>query len=64
MPSVSRTGGVSPTVSVSYPAPGTVNKGSGVSNGGTAAATFHLLTEAGDPLTTESGDRLVTENAP
>lgn len=33
MPSVSRAGGVSPTASVSSPGPGTVNRGTSVSNG-------------------------------
>lgn len=64
MPSVSRTGGVSPTPSVSYNN-GTINKGSGVTNGGgsVSPSTFNITTELGDPITTESGSKLVTENA-
>jgi hypothetical protein len=30
-------------------------------SGGGSIETFHILTEAGDPLTTEAGDRLRTE---
>jgi hypothetical protein len=59
MSSVNRGSSVSPTVSVFYPAPGTVNKQPGVSNGASAVvATSHLLDDSGNVLTDDSGNRL------
>lgn len=63
MPSVSRASGVSPTASVSYPAPGTVNKGSGVSNGGSSpSGPQNVQTDAGVNVITDAGVQVTTSS--
>lgn len=62
MSSVSRTNGVSPTASVSYPPPGTVNKGSSVSDGGTGPPAGSLTNDSGTlVLTDDTGTNILTK---
>lgn len=61
MASVSRGPSVSQFASVSYPPPGTINKGAGTSNGGGGSGGFTLLNDAGtQALTNDSGTTVLT----